>query len=208
MVARGPVVAPGRFGPVVGPGRVAGRTVVANNRVRFTSVPPFAFGFGRCFGFHCRNPFFFNNAFFNPFLFGGFGWGGWWPYSYIPGFDYGYNQQPQQQPVAVSEGTNANDVQLLLEMQRLGDQVESLREEQRRQASAAQAPPGPAPATTFVFRDGRRLSTQSYAISGQTVWILSEHTARKVPMTELDLAATEQANAANGVEIRLPEQSR
>jgi hypothetical protein len=58
--------------------------------------------------------------------------------------------------------------------------------------------------TVFVFRDGRRISAQSYAIAGQTLWVFDEHAARKFQIAELDGQATEKANAAYGVELHLP----
>jgi hypothetical protein len=62
-------------------------------------------------------------------------------------------------------------------------------------------PPAPA---LFVFRDGRRVSAKNYAIAGQTLWVLDEHNARKYQVSDLDRDATEQANAPNGIELRLP----
>ncbi len=59
-------------------------------------------------------------------------------------------------------------------------------------------------ATIFVFSDGHRISAKSYAIAGQTLWIFSEQSARKYQLADLDAAATEQANAANGVEFHVP----
>jgi hypothetical protein len=171
------------------------------------------FGFpGRCFnGFHC-NPFFFHNRFFfnNPFLFG-FGLGvPFYPYSYVPGFDNSYyGPPPQEQPVAASDNSNSNDIQMAVQMQRLSDEMESMREEQRqanlaRTSGASLTAHQPAETTTFIFRDGHRISTANYAIAGQTLWVLSEHAARKVPLSDLDAAATEQANAANGVDVHIP----
>jgi hypothetical protein len=170
------------------------------------------FNNGLFFGF--GNPFLFGNfGFGNPFLFGG-GFGGWGA-SYIPGFDYpyGYYSQPQQQPVAVQSDNTANQ-QLALEVQRLSDEISDLRGEQamQRMQSRQAPPPGtsmsvvnPAASTTFVFRDGRRVTAQNYAISGQTLWVLSEHAAKKFALADLDRAATEQVNSAAGVEVHIPE---
>jgi hypothetical protein len=180
----------------------------SSNHVVITTGFPFhhPFGFGRCFdGFHCRNAFFFNN----PFLFGaGFGFG--YPYGYIPGFDSGYYSAPAPQAAPV-ESNNGNDVQVAVALQRLSDEMESMREEQARQATAARASGAsisarqPDGAATFVFRDGRRIVTQNYAIAGQTLWLLSEHTARKVSLADLDFQATDQVNSANGVDLRIPQ---
>lgn len=196
-------MAPGRVGPArIAPSRgVAVRRPFANHVVITTGFPFHSPFFGRCFGVPCRNRFFFSN----PFLFGaGFGY----PYyGYIPGFDTPYaGSAPEQQPVVAPE--NGNDIQTAVALQRLSDQVESMREEQYRQARSSGASISahqPDGAATFVFRDGRRLVTQNYAIAGQTLWILSEHTARKVSLADLDARATDQVNAANGIDLHIPE---
>jgi len=187
----------------------------SHSRVIFTTNP---FAFNNCGGVLPCNPFFFAGHFFSsPFFSGSFFPGAYSPYGYgyIPGFssDLYYPQQQQQQPV-VATSDNSNDVQLAVQMQRLTDEVEQLRDEQARQASEARQPPPPgtsmsalppAALTTFVFRDGHRLTAQNYAIAGETLWIFSEHTAKRISLAEIDLALTEQVNAANGVEIHLPQ---
>jgi hypothetical protein len=112
---------------------------------------------------------------------------------------------------------NGNDVQLSADVQRLSDEVEDLRSEERRRYGDDRASAGsgtslsakdPAVATVFIFRDGHRISAQSYAVTGQTLWIFDEHAARKYQLAELDASATEQANAANGVEFHVPDSRR
>ncbi len=174
--------------------------------------PPFFNGHHHCFGgFPCRNKFFFNAGFglgFPAFGFPGFGW----PYyGYIPGFypsDYFQEPQPQR-PIVVSSEGDQGTTQLAVEIQRLSDEISYMRQEQSRQAQARQ--PGAsmsarsAAATTFVFRDGRRMTTENYAIAGQTLWVFNERVARKFPISDLDRGATEQINADNGIDVRLPE---
>jgi hypothetical protein len=107
---------------------------------------------------------------------------------------------------------NGNTVQLSADVQRLSDEVADLRNEENRryyedrsQARSGASLSAKEPAiTVFIFRDGRRLSAQSYAITGQTLWIFDEHAARKFQIADLDAAATERANAANGVEVHFP----
>jgi hypothetical protein len=163
--------------------------------------------FDDCFG--CRSPFFFGSGLFlgSPF----------YP-SYFPGDYYGnysgYGPPAQQQPVVVNTD-NGSTVELAAEIQRLTDEVDDLRSEEGRRYSqdrAAAANSGksmsarePAAATVFVFRDGHRISAQSYAIAGQTLWIFNEHAARKYQIADLDATATDQVNAANGVEFHVPE---
>jgi hypothetical protein len=186
------------------------------------------FGFG-CGGFFpCNNafvnPFFFSGSFFSSPFFPGSFWpgtvwpGAYWGAGYVPGFSSDYyppQPQPPQQTEPVYSSDNSNDVQLAIQMQRLTDEVEQLRSDQMRQRSLQEVPPGtsmsaaqPAAATTFVFRDGHSVTAKNYAIAGQTLWIFSEHTARKVSLADVDRAATEELNAAHGVDVHLPEAPR
>jgi endonuclease YncB( thermonuclease family) len=113
----------------------------------------------------------------------------------------------------VVNSDNGNSVELAAEVQHLTDEVEDLRSEENRRYYDDRARAGsgatlsakePAAATVFVFRDGHRISAQSYAIAGQTLWIFNEHAARKYQIADLDASATEQVNAANGVEFHVP----
>ena len=168
---------------------------------RFHHHRPFGFVNG-CFGFSCGSPFFFDSsfAFGAPFI---------GPYD--PFYGNYYPSAPQAQPVVVN-ADNGNSAQLAAEVQRLTDEVDDLRNETYSQHAAARVPvdphaslsaKNPALATIFIFRDGHRISAQNYAIAGQTLWIFNEHTARKVPLADLDVPTTEQTNAANGIELRL-----
>ena len=205
-VGRGPAVSP--RGPQAMPAArfnapMSAHVIVNGGRFPGRVRPPFFNGRGCFGGFHCRNRFLFNTGFnFIP----GLGWGLGYPYSgYYPGDYY----QPQtQQPIVMSGGDEGANTQLAVEIQRLSDEIDSMRQEQIRQA---QARPGAslsarsAAATTFVFRDGRRMTTENYAIAGQTLWLFSERAAKKFALADLDRGATEQVNADNGVDIRLPE---
>ena len=160
-----------------------------------------------CFGFGC-SPFFFGGGLFlgAPF------------FPYYPSFYGGYYGDgyayppPVQQPVVVNTD-NGSDAALATQVQQLTDEVANLRSEENRRYydERARASSGenlsakePAAATIFVFNDGHRISAKSYAIAGQTLWIFSEQSAHKYALADLDASATEQANAANGVEFHLP----
>jgi hypothetical protein len=179
------------------------RVIVNGGRFGVRSRPPFFFNGRRCFGgFPCRNGFFFNNGF--GFGFPGFGLG------YIPGFyPSDYDQPQSQQPIVVSGGNDEGNTQLAVEVQRLSDQIEYMRQEQNRQAQARQ--PGvslsarSAASTTFIFRDGHRMTTENYAIAGQTLWVFNERAAKRFALSEVDRGATEQVNADNGVDLHLPD---
>jgi hypothetical protein len=184
----------------------------------------------RPFGFqHFHNHFHNHFGFFNgcfgcsPFFFGGGLFLGSPFYPYYPGFygagyygdNYGYGP-PAQQPVVVNTD-NGNSVELTSQVQQLTDEVADLRNEENRRyyEDRARASSGanlsakePAAATIFVFNDGHRISAKSYAIAGQTLWIFSEQSAHKYPLAEIDASATEQANAANGIEFHVPANKR
>jgi hypothetical protein len=186
---------------------VGGRHVFVGHPVGFHHFGFRSFSFFHgCFG--CFSPFFFSGGFFlgSPY----------YPYyPYYPGDYYGGYSAP---PVVVnSDNGNGNDVQLSADVQRLSDQVEELRSEEHRRyaedraaanSGTALSAKNPSVATIFVFRDGHRISVQSYAITGATLWTFDENAARKYQLADLDAAATEQANAANGVEFRVPDAKR
>jgi len=172
--------------------------------------------FNHGFGFrHFHNHFgFFDGCFgcFSPFFGAGFFWGPPFYPSYYGDYYPDYYGAPPAQPVVVNSD-NGNSVALAAEVQKLSDEVGDLRDEENRRyyedraraanSGASMTAKEPAAATVFVFRDGRRISAQSYAITGQTLWIFDEHAARKYQLADLDAAASEKANAANGVEFHV-----
>jgi hypothetical protein len=72
-------------------------------------------------------------------------------------------------------------------------------------APAASTPKDDGPPTTLVFRDGKRLETQNYAIVGDTLWLMASNGhMQKVPLSELDREATLKSNEDRGIEFRVP----
>jgi hypothetical protein len=207
------------FSPAVRTGRFS--SFAPSNRV-FVSRPFFPgrrsfVSFNRGFGFRRFHRFgFFDGCFgcVSPFFFGGglFLGAPFYP-SYYGDYYPDYYGAPPAQPVVVNSD-NGNSVALAAEVQRLTDEVGDLRDEESRRyaedrakaanSGASLTAKEPAAATVFVFRDGRRISAQSYAIAGQTLWIFDEHAARKYQIADLDAEGTEKANAANGVEFHVP----
>jgi hypothetical protein len=153
-----------------------------------------------CFGFRCRT------GFFNP----------WWGYdpwlwddwnSTDSRFDADYDNN-----LALA---NEMDEQSLIQQDI--DQQRLLREEQQdgdldSYAPRAGAPPtrtaeppsAPMPATVLVFRDDHKQEVQNYAIVGQTLWNFTPGRTQKIPLSSLDLPATEKANDDRGVTFRVP----
>ena len=214
----GPVARPGGFSHFAPSNRAfSSRPFVSGNHV-FVNRP---FGFNH-FHNHFHSHFgFFNGCFgcASPFFFGGGLFLGAPFFPYYPGFygdyygdGYGGYGPPAPQPVIVNSD-NGNSAQLAAQVQQLTDEVSDLRSEENRRyyddrarasSGATLSAKEPAVATIFVFNDGHRISAKSYAIAGQTLWIFSEQSAHKYQLAELDASATEQVNAANGVEFHVP----
>lgn len=192
---------------------VAPRIVSPNGRVFITSR---TFPHSRFIHtFHHHRPFFFSSACFNgffdpflcrnPFFASSFGFPSY-PY-YDPFFyDSSYSTPPPPQQPVVED--NGNTPELEFQVQELSDQIQALRDEERRRddarSNAASNSAASERDTIFVFRDGHQISTKNYAITGGTLWVLGEHAAHKYALTDLDPAATEQTNAKNGVDFHLP----
>ncbi len=164
-----------------------------------------------------------------PYFYGysyGYGYPPAYPYPYMA---YPYYGVGLQSDLVYSTGAiptaaymDNHDTGLQNEVYRLQAQVDQLRqqqyaEQQERQQYALSTPsaaPQPLPATrprteptapptVLVFRDGHREETRNYAVAGQTLWIFSEQRARKVPLSELNVEATRQANEERGIEFAI-----
>ena len=69
---------------------------------------------------------------------------------------------------------------------------------------AAVEPDEAAPTTVLVFHDGHRIEARNYAIVGQSLWIYTADDSKKVPLSDLDVAATKTANSDRGVAFQVP----
>ena len=65
--------------------------------------------------------------------------------------------------------------------------------------------PDAEPETALVFRDQHVEEVRNYAISGGAVWVLHEQAAKKIPLVNLDIAATVKMNEDRGVDFQVPE---
>ena len=125
---------------------------------------------------------------------------------YYSPYDTGYASQAAP---AVSQ----NEVDLAYQVGRLSAEVEQLRQQQT--VTTYTQPPAQTQATpqertknliVLVFRDGHRMEIQNYAIVGQTLWVFEERVATKIPLSDLDLDATQRENRGSG--LRLPSQEK
>jgi hypothetical protein len=64
------------------------------------------------------------------------------------------------------------------------------------------------PPTVLVFRDQHKQEVQNYAVVGQTLWNFSSQRTERIPLADLDLTATAQANEDRGLAFRIPVQAR
>ena len=143
-------------------------------------------------------------------------WRGW-PYGWYSGYpyygwDYGddsYSSDSYQNyPVYDYSSAYAESDRQQAAIDRLEAEVDRLREERearQAQTSNATMPKTAVPPTELVFRDKHTEEVQNYAIVGQTFWILNAEKARKIPIAQLDIPATQKANEDRGVDFQLPE---
>jgi hypothetical protein len=68
----------------------------------------------------------------------------------------------------------------------------------------SEAKPDNSPAAVFIFKDGHQIETKSYAIMGQMLYDISGNVVKKVPLADLDAAATIKANDDRGITVKLP----
>ena len=149
------------------------------------------FGLRNCFGYGC--------AYGYPWAYAGY-YDPWWWWDSGSTYDEDYERDR-----AYAEQMNEQN----LEEQRMLRQEEA---EGDRDAYARSAPApreekeGVAvlPPTVLVFRDQHKREVDNYAISGQTLWAFAPHHTEKIPLADLDLAATAKANDDRGLTFRVP----
>ena len=140
----------------------------------------------------------------------GWGYGGWgYGYPYLYGgidpywwwdSDSSYDQDQQ------------NQIGLANEMNQQSLDEQRMRQQGDQDAYAQSAPRRPQPSqntdsdppTVLIFRDQHKEEIKNYAIVGQTLWNFSPQRTQKIPLSSLDLAATEKANEDRGVDFHLP----
>ena len=192
-----------------GPG-VAGRGFVGVRPARSNwgfGFRPWPFTPG--FPFFPGRPFFHHHHFYPYYGYGhgGYGYGGYLGYDYYG--DNAYSPYPPQYyPTEDYLGAFNPQIaqiqqQQQAELDRLSDEVARLREQQAESHSASQ-PVTPTESTQLVFADQHTEEVQNYAIIGKTLWVFTEKQARKIPLSDLDIPATQRANQDRGFEFEVP----
>jgi hypothetical protein len=125
-----------------------------------------------------------------------YSYNGYAPYGDGPDYDSGYDPNEQ----AAMTAQNA----LVDEVRRLSFQVSQLQNGQQTQGpvdTSQQEPQPPQVPITLVLRDGQQLQVQNYAVMNQTFWDFSKQPGRKIPIANIDVAASERATEAKGGEF-------
>lgn len=148
--------------------------------------------------------------------FGGWGYP-WWGWGYDPWLwdwwddNSAYNDDYYQN-LAMANEMNEQSLEqqrMLRQEEASGDQDIYSRPSGNAAQSNSPSPSGPSPdpilpATVLVFRDQHQQEIRNYAIVGQTLWNFAPQHTQKIPLSELDLAATEKANDDRGITFSVP----
>jgi hypothetical protein len=147
-----------------------------------------SFGFRNCFG--CRRRFGY------PYLYAGYYDPYWW---WDSGSSY---DEDREREIAEANEMNAQSLDQQQRMREWDDRDPYSRQglSQTRQSQ----PETPTSATVLVFHDQHQKEVENYAIVGQILWNFSAHRTEKIPLADLDLAATSKANNERGVDFRVP----
>ena len=67
------------------------------------------------------------------------------------------------------------------------------------------APVHPQPSTTLIFKDGRSpVQVHNYALTDSTLYALDGDSRQEIPLSQLDVPATVEANRKAGIDFALP----
>jgi len=135
----------------------------------------------------------------------------WYGYNYWPSWDYDDAEYDAR------FGNNYDDrYQTAAEINRLSNEVEQLREELDYVPAAPQPAPTPAPQPTVqakaqedlpvvvVFLDKRIREVKNYAVANEMLVVLEGNKRTKIPLADIDLAATMKLNDERGVDFQIP----
>jgi len=135
----------------------------------------------------------------------------WYGYGYLPSWDY----DDAEYDARFNSSYNY-DYQTASEINRLSNEVEQLREE--RDYTQAPAQPAAAPASqpaaqakaqedlpvVVVFLDKHIREVKNYAVASEMLVVLDGNKRTKIPLADIDLAATMKLNDERGVDFQIP----
>ena len=147
-----------------------------------------------CYGFGCR-------GYGYPWAYGAY-YDPWWWWDSSSSYDEDYERDR-----AIANQMN----QQSLEEQRMRQQGEDDPAPDNNPDRYARSAPAPREAsstpvtpTVLIFRDQHQEEVRNYAIVGQTLWNFAPQHTQKIPLSDLDLAATTKANDDRGLTFRVP----
>jgi hypothetical protein len=147
-------------------------------------------GYGNCYGYGCG----YGSGYGYPYLDGGVDPYWWWDSD-------SSGDQDQQDQIGLANQMNQQSLDEQ-QMRRQNDQDAYARYAPARPHSAETTEADPA--TVLVFHDQHKQEIHNYAIVGQMLWNFSPQRTQKIPLSSLDLPATEKANEDRGVDFHLP----
>jgi hypothetical protein len=135
-------------------------------------------------------------------------YGYYYPYLWDYGYDglddsAGYQDGNQTQDVyanAAPQVPYREDSGLQRDVQNLSGKIDRLQAD----VEARNRPKSEEPETALVFQDKHVEEVRNYAISGGTLWVLNDKAAKKIPLAQLDIPATEKMNDDRGVDFQVP----
>lgn len=143
---------------------------------------------------------------------GWYGGGGWYDSSYYNSYPY-YSYPAQTYPSSVyvtpsdSIDYAPSDQVQQDEIDRLNNEVDRLRAQGQSQSPVPRSRSQNTEIraeTVLIYRDGHAEEVENYAIVGKTIWVFNEARAKKIPLADLDLAATQRDNEDRGIDFVLP----
>ncbi|MGA7295202.1 MAG: hypothetical protein WBW53_07000 [Terriglobales bacterium] len=150
-------------------------------------------GYGRR-GFYGRRGIY---PYYYPYL-------GYYPYGYWDWYNLDNGSDDQSSVSDVNSyypPPYAGGGQLQSDLQTLNGKIDQLQQDIE---ARNQPKPQAEPTTALVFRDKHVEEVRNYAIAGGTLWVLNDQAAKRIPLDELDLAATAKVNEDRGVDFQIP----
>ncbi|HVO61903.1 MAG TPA: hypothetical protein VMT53_13275 [Terriglobales bacterium] len=146
-----------------------------------------------------------------------YGYGGYpGSYAYYPGWDWDYplDYSGYTESYNDNQQLRAYQLQMMNNQQQIEQRIDALQDRLDRLYEQRSAPPQQTPPQTqsksepsrpavLVYKDGHKQEVENYAIVGQTIWVLNERQAKKVPLSALDVSATRKANQDRDVDFAL-----
>jgi hypothetical protein len=122
-------------------------------------------------------------------------------YSYYPYLFSSYDDYPLPLSYApYGEDLNAQTAQVTANL--MAEQARQMQQApQYAPATYVAAPQANDPPITLVLNSGAKVTLQSYAVMGQTIWDFSRQPARKIPLSSVNILASQQATEAGGAEF-------